>query len=294
MKRTTSFLVLLGLVCMGCQQQETASGPVSNQRSQPATRKIVAQPAVDVPPTGKLVATNANTATLKAKFVYGGTPPKPVKIDGSKDSFCANLNILSEAMVIGAKGEIQNLALYMDVRRSDAEIPEEMLKAPAKTITLDNKGCVFVPHVMFVRPGQKINVLNSDQTGHNANFGFINNTPINYMIPAGGAKDIELQGDEPAPIPVECNVHSWMKAFVIVQEHPYVGITDAKGELTIENLPVGKVVFKVWHENSDRSITEADVNGKPQQWSRGRMEVDLKAGMNDLGTVTIAPDQFRK
>jgi plastocyanin len=168
------------------------------------------------------------------------------------------------------------------------------MQVPEKTVQLDNDGCIFKPHIIFVRPGQKIEVLNSDQTGHNANFSFFRNEAVNFLIPVGGKKEFEIKTEESASlIPVECNIHPWMKAYVVVQEHPYVGISDEAGQIEIANLPVGEVTFYIRHENAAGSIDEGAVNGKSQKWSRGRMELKLNAGVNDLGTITIAADKFR-
>jgi len=264
---------------------------VSSPATVPATEPL---PQADSQESGKvrLVATTAEMATLRAKFVYDGTPPKPEKIDGSKDAFCAALDILSEKLVVGEGGGIKNLAIYMDERRSKVEVPEALRKAPDAVHKLDNKGCRFEPHVLFARPGQTIDVLNSDQTGHNANFNFFNNQPVNFLVPVGGSKQVKLETDEPAPIPVECNVHPWMRAHVIVQDHPYVGITDENGVLEITDLPAGEITFRVWHESADGAIDEATVDGKPEKWSRGRMEIVLKPGINDLGVIKIAADKF--
>ncbi|RMF38575.1 MAG: methylamine utilization protein [Planctomycetota bacterium] len=294
MKYWINFLAVAAVVWTGCSRPSADPTAGRNVESDVPPAEQAMETAAASMPGGHLVAAPADTATLKVKFVYGGDPPPREKIDGSKDPFCGELEILSEKMVIGADGGIQNLALYMDVRRSDAEVPEAMLKAPPATVVLDNKGCVFVPHVIKVRPGQTIEVKNSDGTGHNANFSFFNNQSVNFLIPAGGSQKLEITAEEPAPIPVECNVHPWMKAYVIVTEHPYVGVTNEKGELEITDLPVGNVTFKIWHENSDGSIDEGLVNGKKERWSRGRMEVELKPGVNDLGTITLAPDMFKQ
>lgn len=246
------------------------------------------------PPVGKMVQSDAKLATLRAKFVYDGDAPAPKKVDSSKDPFCAQLDILSDAMLVGKDGGLQNLVLMFDAKRSKAKVPAEFAKAPEAIIELDNAGCVFVPHIIFARVGQTIKVLNSDQTGHNANFGFFNNPAQNFLIPIGGSKELKLVAEEATLMPVECNIHPWMKAYVVVQEHPYVGITDEAGQLEIPNLPVGTVTFLVRHENADGSIDEATVDGKKQKWGRGRMEIELKPGMNDLGTVTLAADKFKK
>lgn len=246
------------------------------------------------PPAGKLVLADAKLATLRAKFVYDGDAPAPKKVDSSKDPFCAQLEVLSEVMLVGKDGGLQNLVLMFDAKRSKAKVPAEFAKPADGIVKLDNNGCIFVPHIVFAQVGQTIEVHNSDQTGHNANFGFFNNPAQNFLIPIGGKKDIKLVADEATLMPVECNIHPWMKGYVVIQEHPYVGITDESGQLEIPNLPVGEVTFLVRHENADGSIDEGTVDGKKQKWGRGRMELELKPGMNDLGTITIAADKFRK
>ncbi len=245
------------------------------------------------PPAGKFVQAKADLATLKVKFVYDGKAPARKKIDSSKDPFCAPIDIETDSMLVGKNGELQNLVLMFDTRRSKAKVPPEFTKAPEATITLDNKNCMFEPHIIFARVGQTIEVLNSDQTGHNANFGFFNNPAQNFLIPVGGKKDLKLVAEEATLMPVECNIHPWMKGYVIVQEHPYVGISNEEGVIEIENLPVGEVTFLVRHENADGSIDEGTVGGKKQKWGRGRMELELKAGVNDLGIITIAADKFK-
>ncbi len=247
-----------------------------------------------VVPAGKMVLADAKSATLRAKFVYDGAAPARTKVDSSKDPFCAQIDILSESMLVGEDGGLQNLVLMFDTKRSKAKVPAEFAKPVDGTVKLDNNGCVFVPHVLFAQVGQTIEVHNSDQTGHNANFGFFNNPAQNFLIPVGGAKDIKLVADEATLMPVECNIHPWMKGYVIVQEHPYVGISDEAGQIEIANLPVGNVTFLVRHENADGSIDEGIVDGKKQKWSRGRMEIELQPGVNDLGTIKLSPDKFKK
>ncbi|MCR9295705.1 MAG: methylamine utilization protein [bacterium] len=290
MKRVFGAFSILSLLALGCGRA-TTSTTVQLPPSEAAQIQTVSEvPARSANAQVQLVAAQANTATLKAKFVLKGNAPEREKIDGSRDPFCAALEILSDKMVIGSKGEIQNLALYLDARRTKADLPK--IAVDDKQYTLDNKNCMFTPHVIAARPGQSILVTNSDETGHNANFNFFNNDAVNFLIPAGGNKEFELKSEEPAPIPVECNIHPWMKAYIIVTEHPFVGVTNEQGELTIENLPVGEVTFKVWHESAAGSIDEGTVGGKTEKWSRGRMEIELKAGVNDLGTIEIDAGMF--
>jgi len=243
-----------------------------------------------------LVAQAQEWATLKAKIVYDGPIPTRVKVDSSKDAFCAKLDIVSEAMVVGKGGELANLALIMDPRKSKVDaIHPDLAEPSAEPVVLDNDGCIFKPHVFVARAGQTVKVKNSDQTGHNAKFDFFSNESRNDLIPVGGSIEFKLESAERASAnPVECNIHPWMKSYIIVRDHPYVGVSGEDGVIEIKNLPAGEVTFRLWHENQDGAIDKGEVGGKAQKWSRGYMEVDLKPGMNDLGTIKIPAAAFNK
>ena len=242
-----------------------------------------------------MVLADAKLATLRAKFVYDGDAPAPKKVDSSKDPFCAQLEILSEALLVGKDGGLQNLVLMFDAKRSKAKVPAEFAKPVDGTVGLDNNGCKFVPHIVFARVGQTIEVLNSDQTGHNANFGFFNNPAQNFLIPIGGKKEIKLVADEATLMPVECNIHPWMRAYVVALEHPYAAKSNENGELEITGLPTGKELsFRVWAQAADGAIEEVMINGKKTKWKKNVFEVDVKDGENDLGTIEIPAGAFKK
>jgi hypothetical protein len=113
------------------------------------------------------------------------------------------------------------------------------------------------------------------------------------LIPAGARRQLTLKEFEPHPIPVNCDIHPWLKAFVIVQTHACVGVSNADGVLEIKDLPVGKnLVFRVWHEAGE-GIDRLYVDDKPQELFRGsRWDLELKPGANDLGVVKISNKFF--
>ncbi len=239
----------------------------------------------------KYVSQAKKWGTLRAKFVVEGKVAEPTKVNAAADPVCAAFGIMTENLIVGKDGALKNLALSIDKKSKAKDVHPDLMKPSETPIILDNKNCVFVPHVLVVQPGQTITVKNSDTTGHNANFNFFNNPAVNFLIPAGGMKDLKIEKDEPAPIPVECNVHPWMRAHLIVPDHPCVGISGEDGVLEITNLPVGLVTFRVWHELG--KIDEATVGGKKEKWSRGRTDIEIKEGVNDLGTIKISADKFK-
>ena len=127
--------------------------------------------------------------------------------------------------------------------------------------------CRFDPHIVVTQAGDTLKVTNPDPIGHNANLAFDNNKTVNFTIPAGQEKSVELVESEPRPIPVECNIHPWMKGYVLVLEHPFAAVSDEGGELTIPGLPAGKkLVFRVFHEAG--AIKSVVMGGESVEWSR--------------------------
>ena len=59
-------------------------------------------------------------------------------------------------------------------------------------------------------------------------------------------------------IPMRCDVHPWMNAFVSVFDHPYFSVSSDGGEFTLQGLPPGDYVLEAWHETlgtATQSIT---------------------------------------
>lgn len=235
------------------------------------------------------------TATLKMKVVVNGSAPKPSPINSKADPFCAMKELQTDKILVGSSNELINFVVMFDEKTSKTEVPESVRENKPATVELDNRDCMFSPKVLVARPGQTIKVKNSDQTGHNANFKMMENEQKNLLVPAGESLDYVLDPAkvEPAPIPIECNVHPWMQAYVIVKPHPYVGVSGKDGVIEIKDLPPGKVTFRVWHEGC-KSISGLNVGGKDQKLSRNRWEIDLKPGDNDLGVVKLDSKAFEK
>ena len=238
-------------------------------------------------------------ADLTMTVLLDGAIPTPKELNKKADPKCNQDPDTSDEFIIDPKTKgIANIVFAIDTKKTKLEkdqIHPDLRDVPAALPVLDNNKCKFVPHILAVRAGQKINVTNSDTTAHNAKFSFFENVEVNPMIQAGGNKEIETTKEEKSATKVDCNIHPWMSAYVIVTNHPYVGISDATGKLTIKNLPAGiPLDFKIWHEIQDKSIEEVNVAGKAETWKKGSVSLTLKEGANDLGTLKIKPDRFRK
>ncbi len=231
-------------------------------------------------------STAEETGDLKIRFEYGGDAPKAEPINVNKDvEFCGKKPLINEQLLVNPDNKgVKNVVVYVYTGRGGTKL--DKYDPPKNTHTLANENCRFEPHIVIAQVGDTLEVTNPDAVGHNANLNFFNNKQQNFTIPAGQSKKVELEKDEPAPIPVDCNIHPWMKSFVVVLEHPFAAVSNSDGELVIKGLPVDtKLVFRAYHESG--SISDVTVDGKKENWNRSRFETEVKAGMNDMGTVII-------
>jgi plastocyanin len=234
----------------------------------------------------------AEWGTLKGRFVFGGTAPTAAELKADKDvEVCGKHKLVAEELVVGADRGIANVVVY--VRDKDVKVnPDLAAAAKAHSPVLDNKDCRFEPHVVFVQTGQKFVVKNSDTIGHNSNIATVKNPPSNNLIPAGGEATMTFSGDEAIPAQVTCNIHPWMKGWVLVRPNPYAAVSKEDGTFEIPDLPAGEVELQFWHEKAGY-LGEMKVGGKAEKPSRGRMKVKIAATGTDLGDIELAPSVFK-
>ena len=230
-----------------------------------------------------------DTGELTIQFQYEGDAFDAALVNVTQDKdFCGPKKPIVERLLVNKKNKgVKNVVVYVYTgRRGGTKLDREFLKnAAPKTHELANKNCRFEPHILVARKGDTVKVTNPDEVGHNCNLNFIANDPDNFTVAAGASKDVLLKDAEPAPIPVDCNIHPWMKSYMVVTEHPFVGVSDEDGKLTIKGLPTGKIVFRAYHEAG--SMKEVIIDGKKEDWKLARFEVKIKPGQNDMGTVVI-------
>lgn len=251
---------------------------------------------VTAAPAGKVAA--EDWGTLKGRFIYGGTPPEPAKLTVDKDqAVCGVHNLVDEQLQVDkdSKG-IENVIVYLFVSRGEKGLKiHPDLEKPADGLRIDNLDCRFEPHVLVVRSGQEFTIGNKDSVGHNTKIDSVQNPGINPIVAANSEMKHKFAKEERMPIRVSCNIHPWMKSWIVVKDSPYVAVSNEKGEFSIPNLPVGKWTFQVWHEfGSGTNITTVEKGGKKEEWKKGRAEFEIKAGDNDLGDITIPESVFKK
>jgi len=133
--------------------------------------------------------------------------------------------------------------------------------APTTAATIDQKGCLYEPHILGVRVGQPVTILNSDPTMHNVNAVSKVGQGFNAGMPTAGQK-MEKKFTKPEMVRLKCDVHGWMNAYVGVVDHPFFAVTDKDGNFTISDLPAGKYTAEVWHEKLGTKTGTVTIEGK--------------------------------
>jgi plastocyanin len=240
-----------------------------------------------------LVALAEEWGTLKGRFTFGGAVPASSELKADKDvEVCGKHKLLSEEMVVGADKGVANVVVF--VRDKSVKVHPDLAAAKSEKVVLDNKDCRFEPHVAFVQTGQTLVLKNSDTVGHNSNVATIKNPPSNSLIPAGGESTVTFSNDEAIPAQVTCNIHPWMKSWLVVRPNPYAAVSKADGSFEIKNVPAGgELELQLWHEKAGY-IGEVTIGGKAEKIAKGRKKVKVAAGDNDLGEMVLNASLFNK
>lgn len=119
---------------------------------------------------------------------------------------------------------------------------------PAMPVVLEQRGCVYAPHVLGIMAGQRLRVVNADPTAHNVHSLSAVGNGFNFSQPrAGEAVEVTLP-DEELMLRVTCDVHAWMNIFVGVVAHPYFTVSSQDGGFELAGVPAGTHRLDIWHE----------------------------------------------
>lgn len=240
----------------------------------------------------------ADWGTLQVRFVYRGEIPARDRLALDKDvDVCSKNHPREEDVVVHpANRGLQNVVVWLDVKRADEldGIHPRYRKTEQAKVVLTNQSCRFEPRVTLLRTSQTLVLGNDDPIPHSTVAFLTYNQPFNFGLARQGGKPVELKlpRAESRPALVSCPIHAWMKGFLLVQDHPYMAVSDADGRLRIPDVPAGTHVFRFWHEKSGYLKT-LPVDGRKVEGKKGRFTLTLTAeAVTDLGDVALTAADF--
>lgn len=204
---------------------------------------------------GKTVDT-ATAGTVTGTIKLDGKAPKPRNINMAAEPNCAKQHstpATTEDVAEGDNGTLENVVVYLKGDFSQYSFPPE-----TNPVSIDQKGCQYHPHVLAIETGEPLSVVNSDPTTHNIHPVPKDNREWNESQPPGAQPIMQTFARPEVAIPVKCNVHPWMKAYIAVFNNPYFAVTGKDGSFTIKNVPPGTYTVTAWQEvygSQDQMVT---------------------------------------
>lgn len=235
--------LLLGAVLMSCgkKQEESETG---------AATPNAAAKSVDQATAGSI------TGTVQ----LDGKAPKMKIINMAAEPVCAKEHstpAMTQDVVPGENETLQNVVVYLQGDFSPYKFDQ-----PTMAVTIDQKGCMYDPHVLALRTGQTLQVVNSDPVTHNIHPVPKDNREWNQSQPPGATPIDQSFARQEVAIPVKCNVHPWMKAYIAVLANPYFQVTGKDGSFDLKDVPPGTYKVTAWHELYGTTEQEVTIGPK--------------------------------
>ncbi len=192
----------------------------------------------------------SNGGSITGTISFEGKAPTMKALKIEKDAkVCAVHDKYKEDVVVSKSGGLKNVVVYIDGIKSGKAWEE---------YTLDQNGCLFLPHVAIVGVGQRLSILNSDGILHNIHTFSKLNKSVNKAQPKFKRR-ISIKFTKAEFIKLRCDVHAWMSAWIVAAANPYYVTTDETGNFTLTGVPAGTYTLKFWHENLGEQSTEVTV-----------------------------------
>jgi plastocyanin len=216
------------------------------------------EPATKAPSPDARRVDAATAGNVKGRVTYGG-PPVQNAIEMNADPACARAHPTGATFdtTLVANGGLENVFVYVkdDLRNFAFDVPS----AP---VVLDQKGCMYTPHVFGVRTGQAIEIVNSDPTMHNVHAIGSINREFNFGQHIQGMKNAKTFTAREVMVHFKCDVHTWMSAYAGVLDHPYFAVTSNGGQFELTGLPPGTYTIETWHEKLGSRSQSVTVGAK--------------------------------
>lgn len=226
-----------------------------------AVLALAACSQVEPPAAAPAASTGPDPATLgtiSGRVTLAGTAPAAELVRIDSDPACVTLaggaTRRGDEIVGGDGHTLPSVFVYVK-----EGLPPRMYPVPSTPAVLDQQQCRYVPRVLGVQVGQPLAIRNSDPLLHNVRAeGAINET-FDVGTPVQGMELTRTFATREVMVPVKCNVHPWMRAYIGVLEHPFFAVTDADGRFTIPQLPAGSYTIETWHERFGTATRQVTV-----------------------------------
>ena len=192
----------------------------------------------------------AETGALAGKVTLNGLAPKLANLPVTRDMKICGNNKPDESLLV-SQGGVKNAVVWFP------GVPVPADSKPPKE-KLDQQQCLFIPHVLAAPVGSTVDVVNSDKALHNVRAQAGEEKLLNYAMPIPGHV-VPTKLKKEGVFKVSCDVHPWMRAWLLVLPTAAYAITGEDGKYRIEGIPPGKHKVKIWHERLGEREAQVDI-----------------------------------
>ncbi|HEV2389047.1 MAG TPA: carboxypeptidase regulatory-like domain-containing protein [Candidatus Acidoferrales bacterium] len=181
---------------------------------------------------------------ISGTISFRGTRPEMHPINMAKDPVCVseqNGPVMPQDGRVNANGTLPDAFVYI---KPAAGMPS--FAAPRAPVALTQQGCMYQPHVLGIMVGQPLEVITLDPTTHNIHVMPKVNREWNVTQQPGSPSILRTFAHPEVMIPVHCNVHPWMRAYIAVVDNPFYAVSGSDGSFIIKGVPPGEYTLAVW------------------------------------------------
>jgi len=234
----------LAALCIGCGDKAVEPPGASTGESPAATATAGEPPTSATAGDGDAPKAPVDTGIIEGTVAFSGDAPVMAPLKRLGDPFCSKTEATDTSVLVNDNGTLANVVVRLKPGAAKGPLPEE-------PVVIAQSNCMYQPRIAAAMVGQAIQFTNSDKTMHNIHAtdsaaGYARST-FNLVQPPG-APALSRPAVGPGPIEVKCDVHPWMRAYVMVSDHPYFATTRGDGAFRIEGVPVGTYELEAWHE----------------------------------------------
>jgi plastocyanin len=195
-------------------------------------------PQLPPTPTAPTAPPPSSTSTPPRRPATVETPPSPrPEVRGS---------INGRVVVRG--GSPESAWIYLDTGEAGG----------GRTASMSQKGKAFVPNILVVERGTRVDFPNTDPIFHNVFSLSPGNTFDLGSYNQGQSKSVVMQ--QPGLVSVYCNIHPQMIGFILVVPGKTYSRVGKDGFFHLDNLPAGKHVVAAWAPNAQAVSKEVVVS----------------------------------
>jgi hypothetical protein len=216
--------------------------------------------AEDAPESAGAYQPTGEEGSVTGKVNFQGQAPKYKPLSMEADAVCAKKHsgpVYPEQVVANDNGTLRNVFVYVK-----SGLEGKTFATPDEPVTLDQDGCLYKPHVLGIQARQNLRVVTSDNTAHNIHPLPKVNREWNVSQSPGADPIIQSFSRPEVSIPVKCNQHPWMRAYIHVLSHPFYAVTGEDGTYEIKGLPPGKYEIEAVHEEYAAMTQPVEVAAK--------------------------------